>query len=155
MLLRSVLSGVAVALALSATPVAQQPQQASQAKQAPQAQQSLGSVRIPQQVTANGQPLAAGTYTVRLSSETVPPVVGQAAEANHWVEFVQGGQVRGREVASVVPAAEVKEIAEMTPPAAGASKVQMLKGNEYIRVWVNRGGTHYLVHLATGASTAK
>ena len=23
----------------------------------------------------------------------------------------------------------------------------MLRGNDYIRVWINRGGTHYLVHL--------
>jgi hypothetical protein len=143
MSLRSVLSGVGVALALGATLAAQA------------AQQTLGTVRIPQQVTANGQPLPAGTYTVRLSSETVPPVVGQAPEATHWVEFVQGGQVRGREMASVVPAAEVQAIAEMTPPGPGTSKVQMLKGSEYIRVWVNRGGTHYLVHLTTGAGATK
>jgi hypothetical protein len=23
----------------------------------------------------------------------------------------------------------------------------MLKGNEYLRVWITRGGHHYLVHL--------
>jgi hypothetical protein len=28
--------------------------------------------------------------------------------------------------------------------------VQMLRGNDYLRVWFNRGGTHYLVHLTTG-----
>ena len=24
----------------------------------------------------------------------------------------------------------------------------MLKGADYVRVWINRAGTHYLVHLA-------
>jgi hypothetical protein len=37
------------------------------------------------------------------------------------------------------------------PPRAGASKVQTLRGNDYLRVWVNRGGTHYLIHFPTGA----
>ena len=39
-----------------------------------------------------------------------------------------------------------KKIAKMATPASGTSKVQTLKGNEYIRVWINQGGTHYLVH---------
>jgi hypothetical protein len=53
-----------------------------------------------------------------------------------------------------VPQAEVKLVAKDTPPAPGASKVQMLRGNEYLRVWFNRGGTHILVHLpVAGAAT--
>ena len=112
---------------------------------------SLGSVRIPQAVKANGQDLPAGTYTLRLTSDAVTPVVGQAPDASQWVEFVQGGQVKGKELATKATAAEVKQIAEMTPPGAGTSKVQMLKGSDYIRVWMNRAGTHYLVHLATTA----
>ena len=112
---------------------------------------SLGSVRIPQAVKANGQDLPAGTYTLRLTSDAVTPVVGQAPDASQWVEFVQGGQVKGKELATKATAAEVKQIAEMTPPGSGTSKVQMLKGSDYIRVWINRGGTHYLVHLATTA----
>jgi hypothetical protein len=109
--------------------------------------QTLGSVRITQNVTANGQPLAPGTYTLRLSDQAVTPVVGQSPEAARWVEFVQGGQVRGRELASVIAPADVKEVAEMPPPAPGASKVQTLKGADYLRLWVNRGGTQYLIHL--------
>ena len=109
---------------------------------------TLGSVQVPRQVTADGKPLAAGAYTLRLASGTVTPVVGQSPQASQWVEFVRGGQVMGRELATVVSAADVKTIAKMAPPAAGAAKVQTLKGNDYIRVWINRGGTHYLVHLA-------
>ncbi|MEO7193025.1 MAG: hypothetical protein ABI051_18410 [Vicinamibacterales bacterium] len=114
--------------------------------------QSLGSARLPQQVTANGQSLPAGSYTLRLSNDAVTPVVGQPAGTERWVEFVQGGQVKGKELASVVTAAEVKEVAKMAPPSSGSSKVQTLKGADYLRVWLNSGGTHYLVHLTTGAA---
>ena len=115
------------------------------------AQAALGSVRVPQAVTANGQPLPAGTYTLRLSADAVAPVVGQTPTASKWVEFVQGSQVKGKELATVATPAEVKQIAKMAPPAAGTAKVQTLKGEDYIRVWINHGGTHYLVHLAVAA----
>ena len=117
-------------------------------------QTALGTVRVPQQVTANGQPLAAGTYTLRLSADTVAPVVGQPAGESRWVEFLQGTQVKGKEIATVVPSAEVQQIAKMAPPAAGTAKVQVLKGADYLRIWINRAGTHYLVHLTAAAAPA-
>jgi hypothetical protein len=30
---------------------------------------------------------------------------------------------------------------------SGGARVEMLKGNEYVRVWINRGGVHYLIHM--------
>ena len=111
----------------------------------------LGSVQLPRPVTADGKPLAAGSYTLRLSDDPVAPVVGQSPQASHWVEFVRGGQVKGRELATVVSAADVKAVAKMAPPAAGSARVQMLKGEDYVRVWIHRGGTHYLIHLAVAA----
>ena len=30
-------------------------------------------------------------------------------------------------------------------------KVELLKGDDYLRVWINRGGTNYLIHLVTAA----
>jgi hypothetical protein len=114
--------------------------------------QSLGTVRLAQAVQADGKPLAAGTYTVRLTGENGTPVVGQAPTSERWVEFVQGGQVRGRELASVVSSADIVAINEnKSPPAAGTARVHSLRGGEYLRVWVNSGGTHYLVHLSTDA----
>jgi hypothetical protein len=66
---------------------------------------------------------------------------------------MQKGSVRGREVVSIVPEAEAKMVAKDTPPRAGApAKVQTLRGNDYLRIWVNRGGTHYLIYLPTGAT---
>jgi hypothetical protein len=112
-----------------------------------QTTQSLGSVRLPKSVTANGQPLAAGTYSVRLSSDTVTPAVGQAPESEKWVEFLQNGQVKGKELATVVGPGDVKQVAKGAPPASGSVKVEALKGEDYLRVWLNRGGTQYLIHF--------
>lgn len=114
------------------------------------AQTSLGTVRLPRAVTADGKPLAAGSYTLRLTGEQATPVVGQSPD--HWVEFVQGGQVRGRELASTITADAIREIAEGTPPASGRPRVELLKGDDYLRIWVNRSGTHYLIHLAVTPS---
>lgn len=116
------------------------------------AAQSLGSIKLSQKVMADGQPLAPGTYTMRVSAEAVKPVVGQTADGAKWVEFVQGGQVKGRELATVVSSAEVKQVAKGTAPPSGGQKVELLKGNDYVRVWINRGGTHYLIHLTKAAS---
>ena len=115
---------------------------------ATQTGQNLGSVRVPRQAVANGESLAAGTYSVRLVSGPVPGAVGQTPEESKWVEFVQGSAVKGKEVATVMTADEVKKIAEDAMPAPGRSKVQILRGNDYVRVWINRANTHYLVHLA-------
>src|SRR5919109_1437490 len=110
--------------------------------------ESLGTVRLPRAVMANGQSLAAGTYSARLSTETVSRVVGQPPESTRWVEFVQDGQVKGRELATVVPPADVKQVAKGTPPPQGSARVQTLRGGDYLRVWLNRAGTQYLIHFS-------
>jgi hypothetical protein len=112
-----------------------------------QAAATLGTVRLNRGVMADGKALPAGSYTLRVAADAVTPVTGQGPDHAKWVEFVQGGQVKGRELASVVPQAEVKDVVEGTAPAANGSKVELLRGGEYLRVWANRGGNHYLVHL--------
>lgn len=112
------------------------------------AAQLLGSVSISRAVRADGKPLPAGTYQVRITAEEArPAAAGQTPNLERWAEFVQKGQVRGREVVTVVPASDIKGIAEGTPPPNGGSKVELLKGGDYLRVWLNRGGQHYLIHL--------
>lgn len=112
---------------------------------------TLGTVRLSRAVKADGKALPAGSYSLRVSAETVKTPVGQASDNVKWIEFVQGGDVKGRELASVVPSAEVKQVVKGPGPASGAAKVELLKGGEYLRVWANRGGTHYLVHLVVGS----
>jgi len=109
---------------------------------------ALGTVRIPRAVKADGKPLPAGSYQLRLTAEeSKPDAAGASEKLERWVEFVQKGSVKGREVVSIVPQAEIKLVQKDAPPAANGSKVQMLKGNDYMRVWINKGGNHYLIHL--------
>lgn len=128
----------------------QQPNTTDDAKATAQAM-TLGSVHIPKGVKADGKDLPAGTYTVRLTAdEAKPDAKGASQTLERWVEFVKGGKVAGREVVSIVPANEAKLVQKDTPPPSGGSKVETLKGGDYTRVWINKGGTYYLVHLAKG-----
>jgi hypothetical protein len=113
---------------------------------------ALGSVTLGRNVMADGKPLAAGTYQVRLTTESPKPGAGQTPESERYVEFVRGGKVMGREVATVMSQAEVKETADSKrQPAAGTSRVELLKGDDYLRVWINRGGTNYLIQMVAAA----
>ena len=114
---------------------------------APAAGTALGSITLRQQVMADGKPLAAGTYQVRLTADEAKPAVGQSPNAERYVEFLRGGKVVGRELATIVSAADLKEIAEGPRPGPGGSRVDLLKGNDYVRVWINRGGTNYIIHM--------
>ena len=123
---------------------------AAQQGQVPTTATALGSVRIPRAVKADGKDLKAGTYQVRLTAEEAAPVV-PGIKMERWVEFVQGGKVAGREVVSIIPADEVKDTQPGPDlpgkaPRAG-TRVDMLKGNEYLRVWITRGGVQYLIHM--------
>jgi hypothetical protein len=122
------------------------------AQTAPTAGTSLGTITLRTGVMADGKPLAAGTYQVRLSADAPKPGVGQSPDSERYVEFVRGGKVVGREVATIVSAADLKEIADGPRPGSGASRVEMLKGNDYVRVWINRGGTNYIIHMPPATS---
>ena len=109
---------------------------------------SLGSVTLKRSVKANGQPLGAGTYSVRLTAEEAQPAAGQSAGAERWIEFVRGGKVVGKEVVSIVTDADIAQVAEGPgKPAKGGVRVDTLKGGDYVRVWINRSGNNYLIHL--------
>ncbi|MDQ3487090.1 MAG: hypothetical protein M3468_05065, partial [Acidobacteriota bacterium] len=76
----------------------QQPTTAA-APTAPTGEIALGSARITRSAMADGKPLPAGTYTVRVTAqESKPEAVGQTESLERWVEFVQKGEVKGREV---------------------------------------------------------
>jgi hypothetical protein len=114
----------------------------------PTGEVALGSVRIPKAVTADGKPLAAGTYTVKLTAkEADPPAAGQTPTLERWVEFTQGGQTKGREIVTIIPSSEVQRVVKEPPPGASHAKVETLKGGDYLRVWIAKGGNHFLVHL--------
>lgn len=68
------------------------------------------------------------------------------ASAARWIEFVSSGKVAGRALAVVVPDSEIGEIAA-TPGPRNETRIAELKGGEYVRVWMNRQGVNYLIHL--------
>jgi hypothetical protein len=119
--------------------------------QVPSGETNLGTVTLPKPVTADGKPLPAGTYTLRLTPQTAQAAPGLDPNLERWVEFVRNGKVAGRELVSIVPADEVKDTmpGPDMPGKIGrtGSRVEMLKGGEYLRVWIARGGVNYLLHL--------
>jgi hypothetical protein len=112
-----------------------------------QAGTALATVNLQQAVMADGQRLAAGSYQVRLTGDRPSPVAGLAADGSQYVEFVTGGKVAGRAAATVIPQAEIAQVAKGPRPATNGSRVDLLKGGDYVRVWINRGGVNYLIHL--------
>jgi hypothetical protein len=133
-------------------PEAGQPHVAA-APAVPTGELALGTARIPRAVMADGKPLPAGTYQVRLTAQaSSPEVVGQTPSYERWVEFVQRGEVKGREVVSIVPGEEIATVAQDPMPRTNGVKVELLVGGDYYRVWINKGGAHYLVYLPPSAA---
>lgn len=146
------LAGAVASVLLVTSVAAQTPTPSQGTSQLPQGELALGTITIPRAVLADGKPLPAGRYTVRLTAETAKPDAPGALERlERWVEFVQGGQVKGRELASIVPADEVADTmpGPDMPGHVGRSgtKVEMLKGGEFLRIWIARNGNNYLMHL--------
>ncbi len=111
----------------------------------------LGTIELPRRVMANGQALSPGAYSVHLTTRTASPEpTGASASLERWVEFRQGDAVVGQEVATILPAAEIADVAKSAPPASGSSRVEVLREGDYVRIWINRNGTHYLLHLPVG-----
>ena len=118
------------------------------APSAPAGDLALGAVQITRRVKANGETLAPGTYQIRLTADLArPDATGQTPQLERWVEFRQGTQVRGKEVVSIIPSTDISKVQKDSAPRPGSYKVEMLKDNEYVRVWINRGGNHYLIYL--------
>ena len=107
----------------------------------------IGSIRLTQAVMADGKVLPAGTYQVRLTNDQPTPAAGESPGGERWLEFVKNGTVAGREVATVVSADEINTIVKGPQPKANASRVDLLKGGDYVRVWINRGGTNYILNM--------
>lgn len=110
-------------------------------------QTTFKNVRLAQPVLANGQPLDAGVYEVRITTERPAPALGQSAAGECWVEFLKDGSVAGRDVASVLAPADIELVAKGPVPKPNTARVDELKGGEHLRVWINSAGTHYLINL--------
>ena len=52
-----------------------------------------------------------------------------------------------RQVASIVPPDQIGQVAQEPVPEPGTARVETLKGEEYVRVWINKDGMSYLIYL--------
>ena len=111
-----------------------------------------GGFDLPRRAYATGEPIEPGPYRVRLTDESAPVVDTELPSTTRWVEFLheQEGTVAGRALATVVPDSEIDDIAVDWVPR-NQVRVNDLLGGEYVRVWLNRGGSNYLVHMPTSA----
>jgi hypothetical protein len=110
-------------------------------------QPALGTVTLPRPVLADGKILFAGSYDLRVTHAIVTPARGETEGAERWIEFVADGVAVGREIATVVPDVEIANVADGAPPKANTTRVELLKGGEFVRIWINRDGLNYLIHL--------
>jgi hypothetical protein len=107
----------------------------------------LATVRVPAGVLADGKPLPAGAYELRLTQERPAPLAGQSPDAQRIVEFVADGRVVARETAEVLRDSDVPAVGTSSQPVQSGARVEMLKGGEFLRVSVKRAGERYLIHL--------
>ena len=115
----------------------------AEAREAAADRAARGEITIPRGVMVQGSRLAAGSYMLRLADE-------DSEASGRWVEFVGADDtVAGRALAVVIPDADIGEVAK-SPGPRNETRVAELRGGEYVRVWLNRGGVNYLLHLVTG-----
>jgi hypothetical protein len=88
-----------------------------------------------------------GTYELRATNERPMPAVGQSPDAERWVEFVADGSVVAREVAVVLRDDDRPAIGASSVASRSGTQVEMLKGGEFLRISVKRGGEQYLLYL--------
>jgi hypothetical protein len=50
-------------------------------------------------------------------------------------------------LASIVSDGDIKSVVKGARLPGGEARVEMLKEGQYWRVWLHKGGNHYLIHL--------
>ena len=116
--------------------------------QAHHAASSLGTVRLGQPAMAGSTTLQPGTYEIRLTGEHVKPLAGQSEESGQYVEFVMNGTVAAKAAAEVIAASTgAVGTSGATGGAVSRARVEMLRGNEFLRISMNKGGERFLIHL--------
>ena len=111
-----------------------------------------GVFDLPRRAYVNGQPLEPGPYRVRLTDESAPGADEEPSTTTRWIEFLHEaeGAVAGRGLAIVISDAEIDDLAKSSVPR-NQVRLDELQSGEYIRLWLNRGGSNYLVHMPTAA----
>jgi len=109
--------------------------------------QVIGTIRVTQAVLADGKPLAPGTYQIRLTTEHPAQAPGASSNGECWIELMKGQAVVAREVATIIPNDQIAAIAKGPGPKPNSARVDVLKGGEYVRAWINHDSTNYIINL--------
>lgn len=109
----------------------------------------LTTVRINAPVLAGGAPLPAGTYEIRLTGQRPSPPAGQPQDSEEWVEFVADGKVVARETAEIIDDDDLPAEGASSQTVQQGTRVEMLKGGEFLRISVKRDRQRYLIYLPT------
>jgi hypothetical protein len=133
---------VLLACPLSVTTITGQSPQTSTADPS-----ALATVRVTTTVMAGGKALSAGTYDLRLTQQRPTPLAGQSPEAQRWVEFVADGKVAAREIAEVLRDDDLPAVGASSLPVRNGTRVELLKGGEFLRISVKRDRERYLIYL--------
>ena len=104
------------------------------------------SVRIPIAVLADRKPLPAGLYSLRLTGEQ-PSQPSQPPGAQEIVEILAGGNVVARETAEVLRDEDLPAVGASSQSVQSGTRVEMLKGGEFLRISMKRDGARDLVYL--------
>jgi hypothetical protein len=107
----------------------------------------LATVQIGTAVTAGGAPLPVGTYELRLTGERPAPLAGQPQNGQEWVEFVADGKIVAREAAEILNDGDLEAAGEASQRVKSGTRVEMLKGGEFLRISVKRERNRYLIYL--------
>jgi hypothetical protein len=107
----------------------------------------LTTVRITTAVMAGGTSLPAGTYELRLTGQSPVPVGDEQRHVREWVEFVANGKVVAREVAEILYDDYLPSVGASSQKVPSGTRVEMLKGGEFLRISVKRENVRYLIYL--------
>ena len=118
--------------------------------QAQKAGQTLGTVKIPKSAMANGQALA-GRDLQRATGGRfgrLPRSVRRRKACSGSSSF---RAARSKAVSSrrSWPAPKPRTCSRARARRRAVQWSHTLKGNDYMRVWINHGGKNYLIHLTT------
>jgi hypothetical protein len=111
----------------------------------------LTTVRITMAVMAGGTSLPAGTYELRLTGQSSVPVGDEQRTVREWVEFVANGKVVAREVAEILYDDDLPSVGASSQRVPSGTRVEMLKGGEFLRISVKRENVRYLIYLPPNA----
>ena len=113
---------------------------------------SLGTVHITTTVKANGTPLAPGKYELRLTGESPVPPGDEQRRVQEWVEFVANGKVVAREAAEILYDDDLPIDGASSQKGRAGTRVEMLKGGEFLRISATREHARYLVYLPVSSA---